>query len=63
MGTVEENTCTDIAQWTLQSLILITLLALTFIFVKHDYSKKIFEVQQNFFGRKLENYIFTFYLS
>ena len=46
------NTCTDIAQWTLQSLILITLLTLTFVFIKRDYSKKISEIQQDFFKEK-----------
>ena len=62
VATAERNTCTDIALWTLQLFILITLLPLTFIFVKHDYSKKFFEVQQNFFRRKVKNYIYTFYL-
>lgn len=57
----ERNSFTDIAQWTLPSLISVTLLALTFLFVKRDYSKKIFKIQQNFFGRKVRNSLCTFY--
>lgn len=57
---MEGNTCIDIAQWTLPSVIVITLLALTFIPVKHNYSKKIFEIQQSFFGTMVKNSICTF---
>lgn len=51
----------NIAQWTLLPLILITSLTLTIISVKHDYSKKIFEIQQNFFGREQKTDACTFY--
>lgn len=51
----------DIAQWTLLPLILITSLTITIISVKHDYSKKIFEIQQNIFGREQKTDACTFY--